>query len=283
MKWPAALLWCSSLLAIHIWVWSFTLVSIPIDSYVIRGRTVAQIMMRYSRWNEIPPTHVIVDGHRGRTTLVTMTQPNHHWLTLWPNITHWSIRARPISGDHIHMAMTIYGPTSRVEHDRQPIEDIPYEDKPEYCPVPGSVAYTKMWPHVGVHTHCDGLIHVHPWSAPKAIRQEGLHAQLGLWFDQVGIRYRTHPISLTFSDGKHYANNETHKWRLAEYRCFKDTTYRVIETELDKVWLGHAYASYVMWFGSNANPPPADKSHIEALEHVGHTGFNGYQYPQQCI
>ena len=52
---------------------------------------------------------------------------------------------------------------------------------------PPKYAYTKQWFHSGVHTHCDNIIHVHPWSAPRELRVEGKSVTLGTWFESVGI------------------------------------------------------------------------------------------------
>lgn len=286
MRYIAIALWLSGLVAIHVWVWTSSLISVRVGPLVIQGHTTAELMQAYSQLTDVPQTHVVVYGHTGRNTTLEMTEPNKHWLVLWPEITHWSIRARPVSGDHIHMAMSIWignEPKRLAEHDRNPIESVEYEQKPEICPVPGTVAYEKVWPHVGVHTHCDGLIHVHPWSAPRVFRQEGLGIRLGLWFDQVGIRYREHPMSLTFPDGIRHTNNKTHIWRVAEYKCFKERNYTVYARNIDQIWLGHAFANYVMWFGSDKHPPNAIGTHISALQLVGANGFDGNKYPQHCI
>lgn len=209
-------------------------------------------------------------GHR-RLPVAALTRGRH------------SIGARPVSGDHIHMAMSIWiGTTPRpAEHDRPYEQDIHYETFPPICTYKGDVAYTKLWPHAGVHTHCDGLIHVHPWSAPRALRKEGLDVTLGLWFDQVGIEYR--PDGLEFNGTGPLHNNATHKWRLAEYKCAYDTQPTIYDSQLDGVWLGHAYASYVLWYDTSPTPPPMIREHVETLLQWGATGYDGNPYPQQCI
>ena len=47
-----------------------------------------------------------------------------------------------------------------------------------------------------MHTHCDQIIHVHPFSAPRELRVEGRKANLGMWFENVGIFY--HPSTNQF-------------------------------------------------------------------------------------
>jgi len=216
-------------------------------------------------------------------------------IILWKHVGHKrvptsdffqtdTISSRPVSGDHIHMAISIWiaGVARKAEHDRPYEEDIPYEKKENTCHVPGNIAYTKLWPHAGVHTHCDGIIHVHPWSAPLVLRREGRHVTLGMWFDQVGIEYRQ-PGSLTFREGRRYDNNATHQWRIAEYRCFNDGSYELYTEQFDRIWLGHAYGSYIVWYGRSIVPPPPIKEHITTLQKWGATGFDKRPYPQRCI
>lgn len=282
----AVAVWLLCLVALHVWFWTSTVVDVHTEEHTLHARTSAAIFNTYSWRYDIPRTHVILRGEHRRMRILETTHGDDDWLALHTNVTHWSAAARPVSGDHIHMAMSIWihgTPREQAEHDRPPLEAIDYEQKPAICPNPGTVAYDKVWPHAGVHTHCDGLIHVHPWSAPRVLRQEGLRIRLGLWFDQVGIRYRQHPLSLAFPDGARFVNNATHRWRVAEYRCFRETEPVVYTEQLDHIWLGHAYASYVMWFGTRSTPPPAIASHIEALKRVGAHGFDGNPYPQQCI
>lgn len=203
-----------------------------------------------------------------------------------PTVDFWKIdtlSARPVTGDHIHMAMSISvnGVTRQAEHDRYYEEEIPYEQKEDICRVSGNIAYTKLWPHAGVHTHCDGIIHVHPWSSPRVLRREGRQVTLGMWFDQVGIEYRRQ--GLAFKDGARYDNNATHMWRLAKYECFNNTNYKLYTEQFDRVWLGHAYGSYIMWYGRSEKPPPPIDEHITILQKRGATGFDGQPYPQTCI
>lgn len=263
----------TALLFILVWsVWHFFIVSVrDSNGGNIQGITTSNIIGQYMKRHQTPRQHLLLWEDNRQVHSFTWTG------------AMYSISSRPVSGDHIHMAMSIWiGDKQRqAEHDRPVRQDIPYEFKENICQYPGNVAYTKLWPHVGVHTHCDGLIHVHPWSAPKAIRQEGRRAVLGLWFDQVGIQYRQN--SVEFRDGKCYDNNATHKWRIAEYSCYSDNEYRLYEDDFDNIWLGHAYSSYVMWFGVSNKPPPSIETHIAHLKRVRATGFDGKPYPQTCL
>ncbi len=102
----------------------------------------------------------------------------------------WRIEYRPLVGDHIHMGVAIQLDGKRVTmRDRNLTEPIPYEDfRPsDSCVHPPQYAYIKQWYHTGVHTHCDNIIHIHPWSAPRQLRVTGKEVTLGTWFESVGI------------------------------------------------------------------------------------------------
>ena len=249
---------------------------------IIFARTSTDAQNQFARQHHIPNTHVVTYQHLG-----THREPAQSALLHG----RWSVGARPVVGDHIHMAISfwIHGqPREHAEHDRTPIEDIAYEQSfgkdPQLCLDNRDTAYQKVWPHAGVHTHCDGLIHVHPWSAPRTLRREGLDVQLGLWFDQVGIAYHEYPsVSLQFPDGQRFDSNTTHRWHVAEKTCFKKEKYTLYTDHLDSIWLGHAYASYVVWFDIIGSNPPTDiSSHIERLRAVSVHGAFGQSYPQSC-
>jgi len=236
----------------------------------IRAWSASNVISQFSKQYNIGRDKIILWKHR------TPTQSLSDGV---------SVSARPVSGDHIHSAISIWvnGVARQAEHDRPYEEDILYEQKEDICRVPGNIAYTKLWPHAGVHTHCDGIIHVHPWSAPTVLRREGGQVTLGMWFDQVGIEYRRQ--GLAFKSGQRYDNNATHRWRIAEYPCFNKSDYNLYtETEqFDRIWLGHAYGSYIIWYGSSDQPPPPVPEHIATLQRWGATGFDGKPYPQKCI
>ena len=268
-------------LAIFSWHMSLHPIRTPNGNYIL-ARSTQHAKAQFANNNNIPTELTLTFLKKGHAR-----QPADSMLLHG----QWSIGARPIVGDHIHMAISfwIHGqPRQQAEHDRPPIQDIQYEQPfgkdTNICNVPGDIAYQKIWPHAGVHTHCDGLIHVHPWSAPRTLRKEGLEVQLGLWFDQVGISYREYPtVSLQFPNGELYKSNQTHKWRIAEKRCFKHNIDNIYDSHLDSIWLGHAYASYIAWFDVNHAPPPNDiQTHIEHLKLVGADGAFGKPYPQTC-
>jgi len=266
-------------------VWNITLIRVDNDDNIlIRGHTAMNVIRQFARIHDIDDEKVVLYKHVGHIRKVSSD--------ILLSGGRWSIGARPISGDHIHAAISFWiGNSPRIfaEHDRPPIDNIPYESRsgktPAICRVSGNIAYSKIWPHVGVHTHCDGLIHVHPWSAPKSIRKEGMDVQLGLWFDQVGIRYREETlISLEFADGNRYDGNSTHRWYVAEKKCHANSEEIKYSDHIDQIWLGHAYASYVVWFGTIDSKSPGDiESHIQNLANVGVHSFDGKIYPGDCL
>lgn len=247
------------------------------------ARTALGARMSYARQMNIPESHVILYEHVGHQRQLL----NRFFLA-----AQSSLAEHPVVGDHIHMAISfwIHGIAHQIaEHDRQPIQAISYE--PPFgkdraiCQTPGNISYHKIWPHAGVHTHCDGLIHVHPWSAPRSLRKEGLDVRLGLWFDQVGIEYREWPtVSLTFADGRRIDSNTTHRWHIAEKICFHDESpAKIYTSQLDEIWLGHAYASYIVWFDTYNSPTPKDiPERIEHLKQVGVHGAFEKPYPHTC-
>lgn len=251
------------------------------NAYIV-ARTSADAKRQFAIQQRIPQSHVLTYQHDGQRKI-----PNDSILLTG----RWSVGARPVVGDHIHMAVSfwIHGePRTFAEHDREPLQSLSYEPPfgkdTNICKVQGDVAYQKVWPHAGVHTHCDGLIHVHPWSAPRSLRKEGLDVTLGLWFDQVGIEYREYPhVSIQFADGARYDSNATHQWHVAEKTCFKKKVDTIYTNQFDTIWLGHAYGSYIIWFGrTDSVPPPDIPSHIEHLQSVGVHGAFNRPYPQTC-
>lgn len=270
-----------AMLCIMAWHMSMQHIDSRRNTYIV-ARTTHDAKRQFSMQQRIPQTHVLTYKHEG---------PRKLPMESVALAGRWSIGARPVVGDHIHMAISfwIHGkPRLFAEHDRQPLESIPYElsfkKDSDICQTPGDIAYQKLWPHAGVHTHCDGLIHVHPWSAPRSLRKEGMDVTLGLWFDQVGIEYREYPqVSIQFADGSRYDSNNTHRWHVAEKICFKGNIDNIYTNQLDFIWLGYAYASYVVWFGPVDSTPPDDiPSHIEHLKSVGVHGAFNQPYPQDC-
>ena len=268
-------------LACLLFIWNVTLVTVDAPNGItMRGHIASNVIGQYAKLQGIDNNKLVLYKFIGH-----IKEPNTDILL---SGGRWLLKARPIAGDHIHSAISFYiGKTPLMEplHDREPSQKVPYEKKPDTCSVPGDIAYTKMWPHCGVHTHCDGLIHVHPWSAPASIRKEGLDVQLQLWFDQVGIEYREMPlVSLQFPDGRRFDGNKTHRWYASVKKCFKDTESTLHSKNINQLWLGHAYASYVIWFDKiGSNSPPGIDVRLQMLQGLAAKGYDGHNYPHTCL
>jgi len=91
--------------------------------------------------------------------------------------------ATPAIGDHIHGALEIY-----IWGQRQP--DLG-GDKPGI----------PTW-ESGIHTHGDGLIHIHP----QVSSEEGAGAALGKWFESGGMKLTK--TTLRLLDGQEYNNGD---------------------------------------------------------------------------
>ena len=164
---------------------------------------------------------------------------------------------RPVVGDHIHLGMVLSDEGRlHVLHDRNMSHRVSYEDDkyPISCPHPGSFAYEKRWYHTGVHTHCDGIVHVHPWSAPAQLRPEGRSVRLKLWFESVGIEVATNKSALKLPGAEHYLSG----WRM-EYYIHVNDRRPAFETDdilaMSNLWLVDHRALILLWRGSR---PPRD-------------------------
>ena len=57
----------------------------------------------------------------------------------------------------------------------------------------------------------------------------------------------------------------------------------VYHQQLDRIWLGHAYASYIVWFDHiDTSPPPDLYQSIRSLRRVGGHGYDNQPYPHTC-
>ena len=190
----------------------------------------------------------------------------------------WTIKYRPIVGDHIHLGISIReNNVDLTLRDRKLVENIPYEDfKPsDTCIHPPKYAYTKQWFHSGVHTHCDNIIHVHPWSAPRELRVEGKSVTLGTWFESVGI-------AVSSLENKLRMPNSTYReWTLEYYINVQDkyasytTTY--VE-EMVNLWLVDHHG-YIKLYDKYSIAPPRDTrvAGYKSVSKVGET------YPRRRI
>ena len=160
--------------------------------------------------------------------------------------TKWSLQYRPIVGDHLHIGIAIAIDGKELTmRDRNLTEPIPYEDFPATCENPPKYAYVKQWYHTGVHTHCDNIIHVHPWSAPRKLRVTGKEVTLATWFESVGISVIGNTIRIP---GYEYMDD----WVLDYYMNVTDK-YPVFRTkhveEMQNLWLVDHHAFIKLYKG----------------------------------
>lgn len=158
----------------------------------------------------------------------------------------WIQSYRPLVGDHIHLGYRIvYNGNDVVVRDHNLTQPIPYEDHPASCPNPPPYAYVKQYFHTGVHTHCDGIIHVHPWSAPKDLRKEGKEVTLGLWFESVGISVSSHHAGFRIPGETEYV-----PLQMAYYVNVTDSKPAIVTSDFDiirSLWLVDHHGGVVLW------------------------------------
>lgn len=191
-----------------------------------------------------------------RTTKITLSTCSYMFRTT----EKWEIKYRPVVGDHIHLGIAVQlGGHLITLHDRNMSEPVPYEDfhPVDTCINPPKYAYIKKWYHTGVHTHCDNIIHVHPWSAPKQLRVEGKSVTLKMWFESVGIEVGSVENTLRIPGNPYYD-----EWVL-EYYVHVNDEYPSLKTnsveEMANLWLADHHA-FIKLYRKNENIPKKDFS-----------------------
>jgi len=191
-----------------------------------------------------------------RTTKITLNTCSYSFRTT----EKWKIKYRPLVGDHIHIGIAVQlGGHLITLHDRNMTEPVEYEDfhPVDSCINPPKHAYIKKWYHTGVHTHCDNIVHVHPWSAPRRLRVEGKDVTLKMWFESVGIEVGSIENKLRIPGNPYYDN-----WIL-EYYVHVNDEYPVLKTnsveEMTNVWLVDHHA-FIKLYRKNENVPEKDFS-----------------------
>jgi len=176
----------------------------------------------------------------------------------------WDLIERPMVGDHIHIGMVLsVNHEVLTLHDRDMSQPISYEAYPLMCPNPGIYAYEKRWYHTGVHTHCDGIVHVHPWSAPSELRVEGRRVRLKLWFESVGIEVSPDKTGLKMPGEDEYID----EWTMEYYVHAQDST-PILKTnnveEVMNLWLVDHHGLILLWTGGK---PEKDLSVLDYDSH----------------
>ena len=185
----------------------------------------------------------------------------------------WQIFYRPIFGDHIHLGYALKIKNKLITlRDHNMSHNVKYESNPPSCPNPPKYAYIKKWYHTGVHTHCDNIIHVHPFSAPRELRVEGKKVNLGIWFENVGIFY--HPSTGNFEIPGHGQIQLI----VAYYVHVSDPKPAIFLTdplEILNLWLVDHQGFVAMW--EKGDSPP-DRSY-KVLEYKKHPK----NYPKRIV
>jgi len=162
----------------------------------------------------------------------------------------FDLKYRPVVGDHIHIgySVSLFG-HEIILKDRNMTQPVPYEEyKPiDECISPPEYAYVKKWYHTGVHTHCDQIIHVHPWSAPKQLRVEGKDVTLKMWFESVGIEVGSLLNTLKIPGNPYYSD-----WTLEYYVNVTDENPALVTKNVDEManlWLVDHHAFIKLYNG----------------------------------
>jgi hypothetical protein len=183
-------------------------------------------------------------------------------------------RFRPIVGDHIHQGIAIsLNGEPLIMRDRNMTEPIPYEDFHATCPNPPKYAYIKKWYHTGIHTHCDNILHIHPWSAPKQLRVTGKDVTLDMWFESVGIQMGS------LSNRLRMPGDIYRTWTL-EYYVHVDDEHPVMITQnaekMANLWLVDHHAFIKLYVGE------APEKNKDVLNYYSKSKFKN-KYPRRNI
>ncbi|QXC61435.1 hypothetical protein KSP35_00855 [Aquihabitans sp. G128] len=125
---------------------------------------------------------------------------------------------------------------------------------------------------LGIHTHGDDLIHIHPF----ATRSSGKNATMQRFFDQVGITVTDD--GFTTQDGKVYKEGETTcggkpgevvvaYWKQAVGSATAKPT-KIYTSDFGKIRFTENYAAYTLAFepkGTKDIPPPSSSEQIKEL------------------
>jgi hypothetical protein len=138
----------------------------------------------------------------------------------------------------------------------------------------------------GIHTHGDGIVHIHPFTAAAS----GANATLGLFMDQVGVVISDEAINLPNDgalagpEGRRCDNAGSH---MVVYRWYVDEPNRppdVITSGIRDIPFDHDRMAYTIAFVAPGVIPPKPSS-IASLDHLQDVPPTGGTLPptQVCI
>ena len=257
------------------------------------GKTVEWAMHQIAAQSGVPSEYLLLYRASSRMFDGSVTTNPQHYSNLLDR-THTlgseavvNVFVRPIVGDHIHTLYSIWVHDGSEYKLVRPQFDAELQQKSHA--VDGETEYYFFKLHNGLHTHGKGLIHIHPWTAPKWFHETaGLGATLGNWLDTVGVTIRKPPyrtgLSLEFSNGiyiiskadfeeiitnrshlkttknfgsdfgkNRVANENGNTWKVLYWKHYLDFQENkapaVITDEIFNVWLGRNLGVVIFVYG----------------------------------
>ena len=160
------------------------------------------------------------------------------------------MKIRPLVGDHTHIIHSFWVYTDNTYKLISPLGDIfPItEYEPEVEREPGFY-YLLNGLNAGVHTHSDGLIHVHPFTAPSVLinQSEGLNSTLKLYFPVIGVNYKSidDKFSLQFNKNVNLIKyNDTNSKSGYTYVSSDFSTPLLFEPTIELQWYLFVWSNY---------------------------------------
>ncbi len=139
-----------------------------------------------------------------------------------------------VQGDHWHSPYGVYLCTTG-------------EFEPPYVDTRGD--------EVGIHTHADGFIHIHPHST----RARGSRATLGVFFDEIGVDAGEDewelPDGTTLANGDDCADGSDGEWRVYRWDDAADDEPQVFEGGFDRISLRDDGEIYTIAFAGDDYEP----------------------------
>lgn len=220
----------------HLWI-----VYIPYQKtfYISRFQNLCSIIRQQTH-----PEYVVLEKTIDKEyTTITRQYTLHNCDTF--DYGQFSLRYRPLVGDHIHLGYILSLNGRRLTlHDRNVTENVAYENKSSLCSAQGNVAYTQTWLHSGIHTHCDNIIHIHPWSA--YLPRTGRDVVLKEWFKSVRIEdFNHHNLGYKIDGHFYHLKMDYYKHVTDAKPSFTTDNFK----DINGLWLKDHHALVVLYTG----------------------------------
>ena len=191
---------------------NFTVTYNNTNTYIFRKNTCAnRLLAMLERKTGVPknaivlytrPTVLLTEGYN--TKPYQEIDSNSH---IHDNLI---MKIRPLVGDHVHIihSFWVFDGTYKLI---SPLKDIyPVTTHNGGTPSEPTDYYLLNALNAGVHTHGDGFIHIHPFTAPAMLSDlaEGLNCTLKLYFPVIGVTYKTvtNLPSIQFNENVNFIN-----------------------------------------------------------------------------